>query len=132
LILKATHPSLWRRLKAVKNLFPRVKTSFDYKEIFKNKEIDAVCIASPTNTHFQLAKEALEADKHVLCEKPLALIPEECLELKDLADKIRESFKMTESDRRRASKYAKESLYRESFFTRQSGIFRKGYRKYKG
>ncbi len=73
------------RLKAVKSLFPHVKTTTDYKKILKNKQVDAVCIASPTDTHFQLTQEALKQNKHVFCEKPLALTPEECLALKDLA-----------------------------------------------
>lgn len=73
------------RLKSIKTLFPQVTTTKDYKDILKDPNIDAVCIASPTNTHFQFTKEALEHDKHVLCEKPLALKPEECLVLKDLA-----------------------------------------------
>lgn len=75
------------RLKAVKNLFPSIVTSYDYKEILKNPDVQAVCIATPTDTHFAIAKEALESDKHVLCEKPLALKAEECQDLKDLASK---------------------------------------------
>jgi len=75
------------RLKNVKKLFPHVQTTTDYKEILKSKDVDAVCIATPTATHYDLSKEALEHNKHVLCEKPLALTPEECLELKQLAQK---------------------------------------------
>ncbi len=74
------------RLKAIKSLFPSVQTTKNYKEILFSPEISAVCIASPTNTHFALAKEALEHDKHVLCEKPLALLPEECATLGKLAE----------------------------------------------
>lgn len=75
------------RLKAVQRLFPQVKTTRDYRDILKDSKTDAVCISAPTNLHFQLTKEALEADKHVLCEKPLALTPEECRGLNDLAVK---------------------------------------------
>jgi predicted dehydrogenase len=75
------------RLKAIKALFPDVETTKDYLEILNNPKIDAVCIASPTSTHYKFTKEALEHDKHVLCEKPLAMTPEECLELKALAEK---------------------------------------------
>ncbi len=73
------------RLKSIKTLFPTIKTTKNYHEILEDPDIDAVCIASPTNTHFQFSKEALEHGKHVLCEKPLALDPQECLELKQLA-----------------------------------------------
>lgn len=75
------------RLKAIKNLFPQVETVKDYKKVLEDPSVDAVCIASPTNTHFALTQEALEKGKHVLCEKPLALKPEECSTLKDLAKK---------------------------------------------
>ena len=75
------------RLKAVKNLFPSIITTKDYKDILKNPDIDTVCIASPTNTHFALTKEVLEHQKHVLCEKPLALKSKECEELKLLAQR---------------------------------------------
>ena len=75
------------RLKLVKRLFPSVQTTTDYRDILKNKDIAAVCIASPTATHFKFTKEALEYQKHVLCEKPLALTPQECLELKKLAQR---------------------------------------------
>ena len=79
------------RLNAIQRLFPETTTTEDYKEILKNPKIDAVCIATPTNTHYKFSKEALEHDKHVLCEKPLAVTPEECLELKSLAEKKHKS-----------------------------------------
>ena len=73
------------RLKAIKTLFPQIQTTTDHKDILQHPEIDAVCIAVPTDLHFAFAKEALESNKHVLCEKPLALTPEECEILKNLA-----------------------------------------------
>lgn len=76
-----------KRLNSLKALFPQIKTTTDYKEILQDKKIDAICIAAPTNLHYQITKEALEHDKHVLCEKPLALTPGECDDLKQLAQK---------------------------------------------
>lgn len=73
------------RLKAIKNLFPSVGVTADYRDILAKKEIDAVCISTPTSSHFSIAKEALQHHKHVLCEKPLALKPDECRELEALA-----------------------------------------------
>ena len=73
------------RLDSIKALYPSIHTTTNYKDILKSKEVDAVCIASPTNTHFSLTKEALEHGKHVLCEKPLTLNPSECEQLRDLA-----------------------------------------------
>lgn len=51
------------------------------------EDIDAVYIASPVAFHYPQVKEALEAGKHVLCEKPLALRVEEAEELLEIAEK---------------------------------------------
>ncbi|WP_438317881.1 Gfo/Idh/MocA family protein [Candidatus Caldatribacterium sp. SIUC1] len=56
------------------------------------EDIDAVYIASPVAFHYTQAKQALEAGKHVLCEKPLALRVEEAEELLELAEKKRLKF----------------------------------------
>lgn len=74
-----------QRLKTIKENFPHIQITTDYKDILKSPDIHAVCIAAPTNTHFDFAKEALEYGKHVLCEKPLALKAEECAHLGQLA-----------------------------------------------
>ena len=59
----------------------------DYKKLLKNKDIQSVHICSPNYLHFQMAKEALEAGKHTICEKPLAISAAEAQELVELADK---------------------------------------------
>lgn len=48
-------------------------------------EVDAVYIASPNETHYEYAKLAIEAGKHVLCEKPLSFTKKESEELYDMA-----------------------------------------------
>lgn len=73
------------RRRAVRVSYPEVIASGDYRDILNDADIDAVCVSSPTNTHYSLTKEALQAGKHVFCEKPLTLYPEESLQLKDLA-----------------------------------------------
>ncbi len=75
------------RLKFIKNIFPAVQGVKDYKKILCRPDVHAVCIATPTDTHYAFVKEALEHDKHVLCEKPLAMTPEECRTIMDLAGK---------------------------------------------
>jgi predicted dehydrogenase len=57
----------------------------DYREILRDPAIDAVHICTPNALHFSMAKEALEAGKHVACEKPLATSVREARELVELA-----------------------------------------------
>lgn len=58
------------------------------EDAFTSK-IDAVVIATPIDTHYEITKKALEAGKHVLCEKPLAQHSAEVEELMKLAEKKR-------------------------------------------
>jgi len=74
------------RLRDAKNIFPDIEGTQNYKDILNHPDIHAVCIAAPTDLHYALTKEALERGKHVLCEKPLATTPEECRDLKALAE----------------------------------------------
>lgn len=73
------------RLRWIKSLYPSLNVTKDYKEIIKDPQIDAVCIATPANTHFRLAKEFLNADKHILVEKPLSITSSQAKILRDLA-----------------------------------------------
>ncbi len=61
-----------RRLKAVQEAWPGVDTSTDAEAITRAADIDAVVVATPIHTHFDLAYDALRHDKHVLVEKPMA------------------------------------------------------------
>jgi predicted dehydrogenase len=57
----------------------------DVAEIFDDRTIDAVYIATPVSTHYDLVKRALESDKHVLVEKPLAMTVDHAEDLANLA-----------------------------------------------
>lgn len=56
------------------------------EEVIASPEIDAVVIATPVATHYRFARQALEAGKHVLVEKPMCSTSEEGEELVRLAD----------------------------------------------
>lgn len=56
----------------------------DWQDVLRDPSIDAVHIATPNVSHFPIAKAALEAGKHVLCEKPLAMSVAEAQTLTDL------------------------------------------------
>jgi predicted dehydrogenase len=66
---------------------PGIHVTTEYQEVLKNRNIDAVALATPVATHFQLGKAALEAGKHVVIEKPMCLRADHCEELIDLANK---------------------------------------------
>src|SRR6185436_15040345 len=44
----------------------------DHREVIERDDIDLIDVCTPSHTHFELAWAALEAGKHVLCEKPVA------------------------------------------------------------
>lgn len=66
---------------------PRAYQSFD--ELLADDEVEAVHLAVPNYLHYEMSKKALEAGKHVMCEKPLAMNSEESAELVRLASKSR-------------------------------------------
>jgi predicted dehydrogenase len=73
------------RLKVVQKMYPSVQVTKNADDVFKNTEIDAVIIATPVFTHFELAKKALQNSKHVLLEKPMTSTVAEALELEKIA-----------------------------------------------
>ena len=66
--------------------YPGVPTTSDFDEVLADPRVHAVSIATPPRTHHKLVKQALEAGKHVLVEKPLATTVADAEELVDLAD----------------------------------------------
>ncbi len=66
---------------------PAEKRFTDYRDILNNKEIDAVILATPDQLHRQQIVEFLDAGKHVMCEKPLALTREDIGAIVDAASK---------------------------------------------
>ncbi|MBY0549294.1 MAG: Gfo/Idh/MocA family oxidoreductase [Candidatus Obscuribacterales bacterium] len=65
--------------------YKSVKFTSDLDELLLDKELDAVAIATPVDTHYSLAKAALEAGKHVLIEKPLCRTSSQGQELVNIA-----------------------------------------------
>jgi len=74
------------RLQKIHQLYPKINLCNDANAIFENPEIDAVVLATPINTHYDLAKKALLNNKSVMVEKPLATSRTEVLELMEIAD----------------------------------------------
>jgi len=59
----------------------------DYKEMLKDPNIDAIVVAGPNSLHAQQSIDALNAGKHVLCEKPMATTREDARAMLDAAKK---------------------------------------------
>jgi predicted dehydrogenase len=66
-----------------------VKYTLDYSDVLNDKDVDAVALAVETSAHYQLAKRALDAGKHVYVEKPFTSTVSEAVELKSQAEKAK-------------------------------------------
>lgn len=75
------------RLALVNARYPTIRTTQNFRELIEDPSIDAVAIATPVSTHYELALLALQEGKHVLVEKPLASNTDQVLHLMDLAQK---------------------------------------------
>src|SRR5215470_14100700 len=58
------------RLAMAKRRHPGVVVANEFRELLRDGRVDAIVIATPVHTHFELALSALKAGKHVLVEKP--------------------------------------------------------------
>ena len=76
-----------KKLSKVKKRYPGIQTTRYYLKLVRDKEIDAIVIATNVGTHFELAKLALENGKHVFIEKPMARTSEKAAALVRLANK---------------------------------------------
>lgn len=76
-----------QKLAKVRNRYPQVKLTRDVDELICAPDLDAVAIATPVSTHFPLAVKVLNAGKHVLVEKPLAMTYDQAKELQELAER---------------------------------------------
>lgn len=57
----------------VKKNYPKIKFEKDTNKIFENEDIDAVIIATPIKSHYELVHKSLKSKKHVFVEKPLSM-----------------------------------------------------------
>lgn len=76
-----------KALKRVERSYPGIKTTTDYDDIVSSSEVDAIAIVTPVRTHYELARKALNNDKHVFVEKPFTSTVAQAEELLELADR---------------------------------------------
>ena len=63
-----------------------------YEDLIKDKNIDAIYIATLNNTHVNLIKECIKENKKILCEKPISLSLKDLLEIKDRIEEKKNQF----------------------------------------
>lgn len=76
-----------KKLAAVARRYPAVRTTADFQELVRDPAIDAIAIATPVSTHFELGMAVLKAGKHLWLEKPMAETSLQALKLVDEADR---------------------------------------------
>ena len=71
----------------VRGLYPSIRVSNQIEDIINDEEIKAVIIATPVATHFDLAIKCIEAGKHILVEKPMAMTVEEVQKIGKISER---------------------------------------------
>ncbi|RAP27558.1 oxidoreductase [Candidatus Marinamargulisbacteria bacterium SCGC AG-333-B06] len=69
----------------VRQHYPSVKVLSEVNDVFNDAEIDAVVIATPVKTHYDLSVRALKAGKHILVEKPMVTTLKELKHVEEIA-----------------------------------------------
>lgn len=75
------------RLAKVQSRYPTIKVTTNTQDLFADPKIDAIAIATPVSTHYDLALAALQAGKHVLVEKPMTVNSEQAKRLIEEAER---------------------------------------------
>lgn len=75
------------KLELVRKRFPAVKTTTNFQDLLADTSIDAIAVATPVSTHFELGMAALRAGKHLWLEKPMAETSFQAHKLVDEADR---------------------------------------------
>ena len=73
------------RLERPARRFPHINVTEDLDDVLDDPSVDGILLATPVGTHYELARRCLEADKHVMVEKPLAACYAEALALGSLS-----------------------------------------------
>lgn len=81
-----------RRVTNAQSVAPGAKGYLDYRKLLEDKDIDAVVIATPDHWHAKMSIDAMEAGKHVYCEKPMTLTIEQAIAVRDTARRTRVAY----------------------------------------
>ena len=106
------------------------KTYVDYKELLKDESIEVVHVCTPNRSHSFITVDALEAGKHVMCEKPMAINSAEAKKMIDAANRTGKKLSIGYQSRQRAdSKYLKmeadQGTFGDIYFAKAHAIRRR-------
>ena len=109
---------------------PDAKVYEDYKELLKDETIDVVHVCTPNRSHSFITVDALEAGKHVMCEKPMAINSAEAKKMLDAAKRTGKKLSIGYQSRQRAdSKYMKmeadQGTFGDIYFAKAHAIRRR-------
>ena len=76
-------------LSRAKRRYPSIEVTQSYAEVLADPRVDAVVLATPVSLHYSFARQALQAKKHVLVEKPLAQSSTQVMDLIEIAESNR-------------------------------------------
>ena len=78
---------------------PGAKTYTDYKQLIQDDTIDVIHVLTPNSSHSTITVDALEAGKHVMCEKPMAINSQEAKIMLDAAERTRKKLTIAYQNR---------------------------------
>src|SRR5690606_12680006 len=76
-----------RQLERVRQRYPAIRTTTDYRELLSDPSIDAIAVATPVGSHFELGMAVLRAGKHLWMEKPMTETSDQARRLVDEAQR---------------------------------------------
>ncbi len=80
------HSIVERKYRGVRECYPDIHVAHAFEDLLADDKLELIIVNTPEITHYELAKMALEAGKHVVVEKPFTVYPEEAEELIALAN----------------------------------------------
>ena len=76
------------RLNQISERYPSIQTTTNYKDVISDPAVDAICIATPPSSHFEMAKRMMRQGKDILVEKPFTLDSAEAWTLAEMAENL--------------------------------------------
>ncbi len=106
------------------------KVYTDYKELLKDESIDIVHVCTPNRSHSFITVDALEAGKHVMCEKPMAINSEEAKKMLDAAKRTGKKLSIGYQNRFRddslyLKREAEDGTFGEVYYAKATAIRRR-------